>query len=739
MAAGGTEKDFKLVIPDDIVEFSPGQDVTLRCYLSPATSAVAMEIRWFKKTECIYLYKNGDITVREGYEGRVSVDTQKLQRGDVSLRLKEGRRMDEEVYTCQVINGGREEERVGLWVRVRQIGLEFGVPEIHAEERRKMEESVQSLVSPALQTEFMEESTQPGKRDKEAKEMQIKDGEMKKLEDEMVKTTQELEGMKEKMEKMKELEEEKNKDIEKKTEQLEEKIKEGEKMTQKLEEGNKLLQQKETELMDMTKREMEREGLLEKMTREVETNKRQLESLEMELQERNRQLQDLRTQLQEKEKELEEKNQQQESEKQQEGLDRHQEDPSPPLRRKRRKSINRPPSLAENCPDPEPLQSSAGSELRLVLIGGSAAGQKAAANTILGTHTSTETQHSECRWGEVAGRWVTLVETADWFCSGLSEKDMRQDVKLCVQLSAPGPHAFLLVIPEELSERAAREMLEKMEDIFGEGCWRHTLILFTNTKGLRERGMEELLQKGSRELQQLVEKCGNRYHLLNVKDRPDYISIAQLLEKIEEMSRNKVRFYSSEIYQEAERHREEEMSRALLDRSGMEFLKKMEEEIKQKEISKLHEKIEELERKMNAERDEQKKREMERNLERIREERDKERKEMEERHRDEIWEMRENYESKTRADSERNLIKVILAEQQRKMEAELNRQKEENKRKTEWTERKERETETLKQNVQRLQATLAGERERQRQHLIQYPLLVAVGMVMSYSMQRLGR
>ncbi|XP_041922804.1 butyrophilin-like protein 1 [Alosa sapidissima] len=388
MAAGGTEKDFKLVKHHDIEEFSPGQDVTLRCYLSPATSAVAMEIRWFKKTECIYLYKNGDITVREGYEGRVSVDTQNLQRGDVSLRLKEGRRMDEEVYTCQVINGGREEGRVGLWVRdrrlLRQIGLEFVVPEIHAEERRKMEESVQSLVSPALQTEFMEESTQPGKRDKEAKEMQIKDGEMKKLEDEMVKTTQELEGMKEKMEKM--------------TEQLEQ---------------------------------------------------------------------------------------------------------------KRRKSITSPPSLAENCPDPEPLQSSAGSELRLVLIGGSAAGQKAAANTILGTHTSTETQHSECRRGKVAGRWVTLVETADWFCSGLSEKDMRQDVKLCVQLSAPGPHAFLLVIPEELSERAAREMLEKMEDIFGEGCWRHTLLLFTNTKGLRERGMEELLQKGSRELQQLVEKCGN--------------------------------------------------------------------------------------------------------------------------------------------------------------------------------------------------------------------------------------
>ncbi|XP_048094972.1 trichohyalin-like isoform X4 [Alosa alosa] len=715
MAAGGTEKDFKLVIPDDIVEFSPGQDVTLRCYLSPATSAVAMEIRWFKKTECIYLYKNGDITVREGYEGRVSVDTQKLQRGDVSLRLKEGRRMDEEVYTCQVINGGREEERVGLWVRdrrlCRSVGLHFGKTEIRAEERREMEESFQSLVSPAFEIEFMEELKQQDDN-KQAKEMQIKDGNLKEkvtLLEESKERLMEMEKLGEKtkeMEKMTEQLEQKNKVIEKILEQLEEKIKQVEKMTQKLEEGNKLLQQKETELMDMTKREMEREGLLEKMTREVETNKRQLESLEMELQERNRQLQDLRTQLQEKEKELEEKNQQQEVE------ERHGE-------------------VAENCPDPESPQPPAGSELRLVLIGGSAAGQKAAANTILGTSTLTETQHSECRWGEVAGRWVTLVETADLFCSGLSEKDMRQDVKLCVQLSAPGPHAFLLVIPEELSERAAREMLEKMEDIFGEGCWRHTLLLFTNTKGLRERGMEELLQKGSRELQQLVEKCGNRYHLLNVKDRPDYISIAQLLEKIEEMSRNKVRFYSIDTYQEPESLREEEMSRAQLDKSGQEFLKKMEEEIKQKYIEKLHKKIQELESKIGIENDEKKKQEMEGILKMIREERDRERKEMEEKHRDEIWEMRENYESKTRADSERNLIKVILAEQQRKMEAELNRQKEENKRKTE---RKEKEMETLKQSVQNLQATLAEQREKQRQGtFVQYALLGVVVCMIIYA------
>ena len=107
--------DFKLVTPDHVVEVSVGDDVTLPCHLSPETSAVAMEIRWFKGTDCIYLYKNGHVTEGRGYEGRVSVNTQELQRGDVSLRLRERREEDGGVYTCQVISGEHKEEgRVGL-------------------------------------------------------------------------------------------------------------------------------------------------------------------------------------------------------------------------------------------------------------------------------------------------------------------------------------------------------------------------------------------------------------------------------------------------------------------------------------------------------------------------------------------------------------------------------------------------------------------------------------------------
>uniref|UniRef100_A0A8C7CSF1 Ig-like domain-containing protein n=2 Tax=Oncorhynchus kisutch TaxID=8019 RepID=A0A8C7CSF1_ONCKI len=117
MAESRVHNQFKLT-SEDHVRANVGEEVTLPCHLSPDTSAVATTIRWFKGTECIYLYKNGQLTERSGYEGRVSLITQELERGNVSLRLRDFRRSDRGVYICQVIHGEQKEEAaVGLRVR----------------------------------------------------------------------------------------------------------------------------------------------------------------------------------------------------------------------------------------------------------------------------------------------------------------------------------------------------------------------------------------------------------------------------------------------------------------------------------------------------------------------------------------------------------------------------------------------------------------------------------------------
>ncbi|KAK3527066.1 hypothetical protein QTP86_008649 [Hemibagrus guttatus] len=92
-----------------------GSAVTFSCSLSPEISAVNMEIRWFKGTDCVCLYKNRQVTEGRGYKGRVSLFTQELDKGNVSLQLSESRESDIGHYLCQVTDG----ERVGkLTVRL---------------------------------------------------------------------------------------------------------------------------------------------------------------------------------------------------------------------------------------------------------------------------------------------------------------------------------------------------------------------------------------------------------------------------------------------------------------------------------------------------------------------------------------------------------------------------------------------------------------------------------------------
>uniref|UniRef100_A0A4W5N497 Ig-like domain-containing protein n=1 Tax=Hucho hucho TaxID=62062 RepID=A0A4W5N497_9TELE len=93
----------QLVVPLDPVVTSAGHDVILPCHLSPQTSAVAMAIRWFKVGEFanpLYLYLGGKVTEGKGYEGRVSMFNQELEKGNISLLLNNVMASERGSYTC---------------------------------------------------------------------------------------------------------------------------------------------------------------------------------------------------------------------------------------------------------------------------------------------------------------------------------------------------------------------------------------------------------------------------------------------------------------------------------------------------------------------------------------------------------------------------------------------------------------------------------------------------------------
>ncbi|XP_053340940.1 GTPase IMAP family member 7-like, partial [Clarias gariepinus] len=354
------------------------------------------------------------------------------------------------------------------------------------------------------------------------------------------------------------------------------------------------------------------------------------------------------------------------------------------------------------------------------------------------TATSTSTQQSESTQGEVAGRKVTVVDTPDWFSPGLSLEKLRHDVGLSVHLSSPGPHTFLLVIPVKQSTGEEREILEKMEEIFGERCWRNTMIIFSITDELQKKNIKEFIQSGDKEVQRLVEKCGDRFHCLNIKESGDGSQVSELLEKIEKMvEESKEKFYSSEIYLETEsqiklieskilneskekRMKVEMEVKEKIDNEVQDFLRKTEGVIQnhERDIRQLIDRTTKLERKMKEERDEEKQRELKRVLKReierriemeekvkkLKEKRERERQEMEKRHQQEMEEIKEMYDGEVRMETERNFMKIILPELQRnildsktKMREEFSRQMEE----------KNRELGTLKQKLLDLTGTLS--------------------------------
>ncbi|KAI4821717.1 hypothetical protein KUCAC02_007309 [Chaenocephalus aceratus] len=227
-------------------------------------------------------------------------------------------------------------------------------------------------------------------------------------------------------------------------------------------------------------------------------------------------------------------------------------------------------------------------DVRIVLVGAKGSGKTSTLNTILNSkinHPTRRTAQCMVGRGAVFGRQVTVVDTPGWWRNYYSDESPvfdRRQLLLSLSLCPPGPHVFLLVIRvdrafTETYRRAAQEHLQ----LISEHIWSRVIVLFTLGDWLGGTTTEQCIESEGEPLRWLVERCDNRYHVLNNKTKGDGFQVRELIGKIEEMLAG----FDTEQHCEIERKGMAQLQRKMI-REVQKAKKRLMRKEKQRQIAK---------------------------------------------------------------------------------------------------------------------------------------------------------